>query len=198
MPFFTETRTRSGFCSSALPSNDSARTTMRSVRSRSSRTSTKPAMATLPAGRARIGCATWTVFSVATAKPAATAVKASAMGNAIGRRRAMKAMTQQSTARACARPPRRLAVGGEIDRDAEPEGDRQPRQQASGAGVGDRPVAESLGGGPAEIGKDRRPKPARARRAAASHVPTRPRLPPCPCPNPPCATPPRALTLAEA
>jgi hypothetical protein len=39
-----------------------------------------------------------TDFRVATAKPAATAVKASITGNAMGRRRATNAITQQSAA----------------------------------------------------------------------------------------------------
>ena len=154
-------------------------------------------MATLPAGRARIGCATWTVFSVATAKPAATAVKASAIGkrDRPPPRDECDGAAERSEARAG--PPRRLAVGGEIDRDAEAERDRKPRQQAAGPGVGDRPVAETLGGGAAEIGKTCPAQAsARARRSAASHVPTRPRLL-WPLPQSAMRNAPRALTLSK-
>ena len=48
-------------------------------------------------------------------------------GNAMARRRARKATTVVAKARAEGRPPSRFAIGGEVDDDAEPEGDRQPR-----------------------------------------------------------------------
>jgi hypothetical protein len=98
VPFLIEMRTWSSFCGSRAASIDCTRTTMRSVRSRSSRTSTKPEMATLPAERARTGCDTGMVVNVATAKPPAIAVQASATGRTMGRARASTAMAQQIAA----------------------------------------------------------------------------------------------------
>ena len=113
-------------------------------------------------------------------------------GTPTGRCRARNAITQHASGETRARPPGRLAVGGEIDRDAEAERDRQPRQQAARAGVGDDPVVRDCSAATAEAWNARPAQAsARRRRSAASHVPTRPPAP-GPCPNPPCATPPRA------
>ena len=88
-------------------------------------------------------------------------------------------------------PPGGLAFGGEIDRDAQPERDRQPGQQPAWNGLGDGVAAQTRG--------ERRRRcraniqataaPADARRAA------RFRSGPCPT-TAPCAAPPRrALTM---
>ena len=86
MPFFTDSRTRSSFCSPRGLSIVATRSTKRSVRSRMSRVSTKPVSDTEYIGRASTPCATRAVFQVATAKPAATAAIITATGNALCRR----------------------------------------------------------------------------------------------------------------
>ncbi len=154
---------------------------MRSVRSRSSRTSTKPAIETLMAGRASTGCATCTALSVATAKPAATAAPASASGKATGRRRARIASTAQTSTSETAAHHAGSRSAAEVDRNAEPEGDRKPRQQTARPGVGDGPVADVPGEGLAEIGQraapghhtsaPRRGVPRRGTATAAASVP---------------------------
>ncbi len=69
----------------------------RSLRSRSSRLSTKPDKATLNAGTASTGCAMRAVFQVASAKPKAMAAAATATGNARGRARHGDAQSQRKT-----------------------------------------------------------------------------------------------------
>src|ERR1019366_7926994 len=62
------------------------RSTNRSVRSRTSRVSTKPESETVYIGLANTTCATHTVFHVAAAKPAARAAIITAIGNIFCRR----------------------------------------------------------------------------------------------------------------
>ena len=88
MPLRTETRTRSSLMSGRAPLMACTRMTMRSLRSRSSRVSTKPDKVTLKAGAARIGWAMRAVFQAASVKPNAIAAAATATGNASGRARA--------------------------------------------------------------------------------------------------------------
>ena len=77
---------------------------MRSLRSRSSRTSTHPLILTV-AGAASTGCAMAALRSVATAKPAAAAMKPRASGKAIGRRRSKTALTTAASASVIAAQP---------------------------------------------------------------------------------------------
>ena len=182
MPFFTETRTRSGLLQAIAferqRANDDAVGAFALLA-----TSTKPATATLPAGRVRIGCATRMDFNVATAKPAATAVKRAPWQRD---RPSPRDECDHAAERGEARPspPRRLAVGGEIEGNAKAEGDRQPGQQASGP-VSAIAQLRNLLDGASKARKAVRPAPPSSarRRSAASHVPTRPRLPPLPLPQ---------------
>ena len=173
MRFFTDRRTRSG-ASLSRPSIVCTRTTMRSERSRSSRTSTKPARLTFQAVCCRIGCATRALLSVTAAKPIATAASADQQRK---RDRARARERRRERARggdAERHPPDRLAFGGEIENDAEPEADRQPRHQPPGRGVGREPARQDL----ARRRQARRP--ATRRRAAAR----RPKFVYVPCPAP--------------
>ena len=115
-------------------------TTTRSLRSRSSRTSTKPVTCTLPAGICRTGCAMRAVLSVAVAKPAAMAAKPSASGKPSGRRRATNATTTPATTSAVAAHQAGSRSAREIADDAEAESDRQPRHQAGRARLQPAPI----------------------------------------------------------
>ena len=97
VPFFTERRTRSSLEKPFSVSISSTRSTKRSVRSRASRVSTKPFIATENIGLASTPCATRAVFSVAIAKPAASAASIIASGK-IGCRRARNARTHNTAA----------------------------------------------------------------------------------------------------
>ena len=88
MPLRTETRIRFGNSSVRGALMLWTRTTMRSERSRSSRTSTNPVISTFQAAACRTGWAMTTRLTVAVAKPAAIVAKASINGKATGRRRA--------------------------------------------------------------------------------------------------------------
>jgi hypothetical protein len=79
----------------------STRTTMRSERSRSSRTSTNPAMSTFHNAAESTGWAIMTRFAVAVANPAARAAAPIAKGNANGR---CRDRTVAATAAASRRP----------------------------------------------------------------------------------------------
>ena len=144
VPLRTETRTRSGFSVRRAPSIRWTRTTMRSERSRSSRTSTKPAISTFQAADCNTGCAMIARLTVAVANPAAAAASASAIGKATGRCRASTATAHGATASAERGPNRRLLIGREVEDDAETEGDCQPRHQPAGPDVGQRPALHAL------------------------------------------------------
>ena len=81
------------------------------------------------------------VLSVAIAKPAAMAAKPSASGKADGAAARENGDDDAGERQRRGRPQRRLAVGGEIDDDAEAEGDRQPGQQPARRDFGERPFA---------------------------------------------------------
>ena len=107
---------------------------MRSVRSRSSRTSTKPAMLDVPRRR-RAGpdgrCMTLLARSRSQSPPPRRRTPAQAETRPAGAAQRRPPPAPLRAARP-SRPWRGLAVGGEIDRDAEAERDRQPRQQPPG------------------------------------------------------------------
>ena len=75
----------------------STRTTTRSERSRSSRTSTKPAISTFHTGADSTEWAMTARLMVAVANPAAAAASPSSNGNATGRRRARIATVVAAT-----------------------------------------------------------------------------------------------------
>jgi len=85
VPLRTDTRTRSSLSLNRALSMRSRRTTIRSERSRSSRTSTKPANSTFHTGAARTGWAMISRLMLAAANPAATAAMPTVAGSANGR-----------------------------------------------------------------------------------------------------------------
>src|SRR5471030_27661 len=85
-----------------------------------------------------------TVFNVATAKPAAIAVSAREIGNAIGRARSKTAAAAQRTVRTTA-AHKIGSRGREIKDDASSKSHRQPRHQAPWCGFGRCPIADLFG-----------------------------------------------------
>ncbi len=87
------------------------------------------------------------VCKVARQNPQAMAATPSAIGNPTGRRRATMATAIVAIVSAHCSPPGRLAVRGEIERDAGAEGDRQPWQQPPRRGLGRNPFGNTGGAG---------------------------------------------------
>ena len=110
------------------------RTTMRSERSRSSRTSTKPAMSTFQAAACRTGCAMRARLSGRGGKAGRTPPRAPSSSGKRDRPplRARTRADDSGSDERSRRPRRGLALGGEIEDDAEAEGDRQPGHQPAG------------------------------------------------------------------
>lgn len=165
----------------------------RSVRSRSSGTSTKPATATLPAGSdAPPGwISMWQWRSPRRRRQKRPPWERDRASPRDECDHAAECGETQSG------PPRRLTVGGEIESNAKAEGDRQPQQQSSGASVGRSPSCgiarrhvRSPKGCPSRFPPKSAHGGAALRRptSRSGHGSRR-----YPCPNPPCA---RVLTRA--
>ena len=155
------------------------RTTMRSERSRSSRTSTKPATSTFQAAACSTGCAIMARLAVAVRKPAAAAAIASASGKAIGpvagqeRTPTTAATNSAAAAHSCGLP-----VGGEVEDDPEAEGDGEPGHEPARA--------------------RRRPAPRRAAaRRSGAQTPARPSGHAQPACRPAACRPPRRFPSAR-
>ena len=94
-------------------------------------------------------------------------------GKATGRCRARTASDDSRDHERDRRPQRRLALGGEIEDDAEAERDRQPGHQPARADLGQRPFADAAGGAAqnsarpsSHAGAGRRPAAPQGRHAA--------------------------------
>ena len=140
------TRTRWGARSRRPPSIVCVRTTMRSLRSRSSRASTKPRDGDVP-GRAAAApdgrpCGVQRRYRKAgrraRQRPAPAESRACSRRAANGDRDGKCGEHQR-------RPGGRFALGGEIESDAGAVSDREPRQQPPGAGFERGPFAKARG-----------------------------------------------------
>ena len=142
---------------------------MRSLRSRSSRISTKADSVTVETGNCRTG---WTTYAVGSA-----AVAGGDGGKAERERKADQTAARQN--RDCngnerqrrGRPPGRLTIRREINEDAEAEGYRHPRDQPSRRDFGEHPFRQQPPQPSGAVGKPAgNRRPARRRAASASQA----------------------------
>ncbi len=158
--------------SSRRPSMCCTRTTMRSLRSRSSRISTKPASVTLEAGycKHRMRDAHASSASRWQSRRRWRQSRARAESRS-ARRRASDRDRDAGERQGHRRPPGRLAVGGEIDDDAEAKGDRQPGHQPPRRDLGQRPLRQQVAAS-RRRGRQAGPGSAMPARRRAASIPT--------------------------
>ena len=164
--------------SSRAPVMRWTRTTMRSERSRSSRTSTKPAISTFQAAACSTGWATSARLTVAVseARRGGRECERQREGDRPVAREAPPPRPRRPEQRR-RRPELRLPVGGEIEDDPEAEGDGEPGHEPSRPDFGQRPGPQPLADRARSAGKPSghaSTRPA-GRPPAGRHVASRPR-----------------------
>ena len=116
--------------------------TMRSVRSRSSRTSIQPAIVMFQAACGRTGWATRALFTVAVANPRPPRRSRAASGNARARRRASKRRHEQPAGRSSAATSAGSRSAVKYNDDPGDETDRQPRHEPARRDLGSKPFLQ--------------------------------------------------------
>ena len=143
MRFLTEMRTRSG-ASVSRPSILWTRTTMRSERSRSSRTSTKPEIETFQAAVLQDRMRDARAFQRDDRKAGGRGGERKQDRERDRPRARQHGRERKHACQRRGRPERRFAVGREIENDAEAETDRQPGHQPPGRDIGRKPARQNL------------------------------------------------------